>query len=225
METEKNMTEEESLQLITEMIKKAKGSFHESGTGAILWGSVVGIAGLTSFAQSYWKFSIGFDIWWIVLLAFIPQIIISTREKRNRKAVSREEDAQNAIWLVFGISIFMLNFYTNIIPGVSDRIFASEGTELLSRNLKTGVTEHFEPYVFSRFSLLLLLYAMPTLATGITRKFKPMIWAGILCYGFFLLSCFTNNTFDLLLNGIAAITCWLIPGFILRFRNTKGENC
>ncbi len=225
MATEKNMTEEESLKLITEMINKAKGSFHESGTGAILWGSVVGIAGLTSFAESYWKFSIGFDIWWIVLLAFVPQIIISAREKRNRKAVSREEDSLNAIWLVFGISIFMLNFYINIIPGVSGGILASEGTELLSRNVKTGITEHFEPYVFSKFSLLLLLYAMPTLATGITRKFKPMVWAGILCYGYFLLSCFTNTTYDLLLNGIAGISCWLIPGFILRYRNAKEKNC
>ncbi len=225
MENEETLTEEESLRLITEMIHKAKGSFHESGTGAILWGSVVGMAGLISFAENYGKFSIGFDIWWIVLAAFIPQIIITIREKQQKKAVARSEDAMNAIWLVFGISIFMLNFYANIVPGASERIFAAEGSELLIRNLKTGVTEHFQPYVFSRFSLLLLLYAMPTLATGIIHKFKPMVWGGVLCYGYFLISCFTNSTYDLLLNGIAGITCWLIPGLILKFRKPKGENC
>jgi len=114
MEEEKKLTEQESLQLITEMIHKARSSFHESGTGSILWGTVVGIAGLTSFAEQYWHFNIGFDIWLIVLAAFIPQIIISIREGRNRKVVAYEETFMNAIWLVFGISIFMLIFYLNI---------------------------------------------------------------------------------------------------------------
>ena len=40
MENE-NFSERQSLQLITNMIQKAKHSFHENGTSAILWGSVV----------------------------------------------------------------------------------------------------------------------------------------------------------------------------------------
>jgi hypothetical protein len=119
MTQEKELTEQESLQLITEMIHKAKSSFHESGTSAILWGSVVGFAGLMSFAERFWGFSIGFDIWLIVLAAFIPQIIISIREGKNRKVVTYEESSQNAIWLVYGVSIFALNFYLNVVPGAS----------------------------------------------------------------------------------------------------------
>ena len=62
MEEEK-FSEQESLKLISEMIQKAKHSFHENGTSAILWGSVVGIAGIISFAELFWHFYIGFDIW------------------------------------------------------------------------------------------------------------------------------------------------------------------
>ncbi len=225
MAEEKELTEQESLQLITEMIHKAKSSFHESGTSAILWGSVVAIAGLISFAERYWDFYIGFDIWLIVLAAFIPQIVISIREKKNRKVIAYEESSQNAIWLVFGVSIFALNFFMNIVPGVSDRIFASEGKELLLKNLATGEIVHYTPSIMSGYSLLLLLYAMPTLATGLARKFKPMIAGGILCYLYFLISCFTTTTHDLLLNGIAGITCWLIPGLVLRDRYIKGKHC
>ena len=225
MAEDKELTEQESLQLITEMIHKAKSSFHDSGTGAILWGTVVGIAGLMSFAERYWNFSIGFDIWLIVLAAFIPQIIISIRERRNRKVVAYEESSMNAIWLVFGISIFMFNIFANIVPGITDKILASEGQELLLRNLKTGETAHYIPSVISGYSLLLLLFAMPTLATGLSRKFQPMITGGVLCYLYFIISCFTNTTYDLLLSGIAGITCWLIPGLVLRNRYLKGKNC
>jgi hypothetical protein len=77
--------------------------------------------------------------------------------------------------------------------------------------------------VVSAYSLLLLLYAMPTLATGIARKFAPMLVGGILCYIYFIISCFTSSTYDLLLNGLAGITCWLIPGFVLRDRYLKGK--
>lgn len=220
---EKVLTEKESLELITDMINKAKGGYHESGANGILWGSMVGIAGLTSFAERLGHFYIGFDIWLIVLAAFIPQMIISMRERKSKKVVTHQESAMNAIFLVFGISVFALNYYLNVVPFTSDALLASEGQELLLRNIKTGVTEHYRPSVMSGYSLLLLLYAIPTLATGISRKFMPMTIGGILCYLYFIISIYTNTTYDLLLNGIAGITCWLIPGLVLRNRYLKGK--
>ena len=43
---EKQITQQESLLLITEMINKAKTSFHENGSSAILWGSIIAFCGL-----------------------------------------------------------------------------------------------------------------------------------------------------------------------------------
>lgn len=218
MPAEKEFTEQESLQLITEMILKAKHSFHESGTSAILWGSVIGIAGLLSFAERYFDFYIGFDIWLIVSAAIIPQIFISIKEVKNRKVLTYQESSMDAIGLAFGISIFALIFFLNVVPGVSDKIFASEKQELLIKNLTTGEMKHYVPGIMSGNSLLLLLYAFQSMAIGIACKFKPMLIGGILCFGYFIISCYTISMYDLLLNGIAGITCWLIPGLILRFR-------
>lgn len=217
MEEEKSLSRQESLQLITEMISKAKAHFHESGTSAILWGSVVGIAGLVSFAELYWNFTIGFDIWLLVLAAIIPQVFIGIKESRRRKVVSHTEAAVDAAWLAYGISIFALVFYLNIVPGVTDKILAQEGVSLL-RTGPDGSTAQFRYFIPSYGSLLLLLYAIPTLATGIAHKFRPMFWAAILCYIFFIISCFTPRTYDMLLNGLAGIFNWLIPGLILRRR-------
>lgn len=222
---DKSLSNKESLELITKMIQKAKGGFHNNGTSLILWGTVIALAGIINFAEVTWNFYIGFDIWIIVLAAIIPQVFISIKERKTRQAVSHESSFMNAIWLVYGISIFALLFYFNIVPRVSDHFFAQQGNELLLKDIKTGTLKHFIPDVLSSFSLLLLLYAIPTLITGLARNFKPMIIGGILCYLFFILSCFTETKWDMLLNSAAAVFNWLIPGFILRRRFLKGENC
>ena len=214
MENEK-FSEQESLKLITEMIQKAKHSFHENGTSAILWGSVVGLTGLINFAEIYWHFDLGFDIGLLILAAIIPQIFISIRESRSRKVVTHTEAAMNTIWIAFGISIFALLFYIHIVPGVSDKFYVSQGISIIEK-AADGTTEPFHFFPLSHGSLLLLLYAIPTLATGIAHKFKPMLWAAILCYVFFIISCFTTSAYDMLLNGLAGIFNWLIPGLILR---------
>lgn len=221
---DKPLTEKESLQLITEMISKAKHSYHENGTSAILWGSVVAFCGFVSFAELYWHFSIGFDIWLLTLVAFIPQIFITIRARRNRKVISHTEAAMNTIWLVFTISMFALVFYFNVVPGITDGFLSKEGTKILATGAD-GKAFNFHYQVPSAGSLLILMYAIPTCATGLAYKFKPMIFASVLCYAFFVVSCFTPTAYDMLLNGLAGIFNWLIPGLILRgqFKRENGS--
>jgi len=226
MNEEKQMTEQESLRLITEMIGKAKSGFHSNGTSSIMWGAVIAVCGLVHFAQLNWNFRIGFDIWLLTLVALVPQIIMAVRARRNKKVVGHLETAIDAIWIVYAISIFALVFYLNVVPGVTASMFEAEGTKVFQQTIN-GKTEPFSFFVTSRGSLFLLLYAMPTLATGIIMKFKPMLYAAILCYGFFILSCYTELKYDMLLNGLAGIFNWLIPGLILRrkcLNNKKAVN-
>lgn len=216
---EKQLSEKESLQLITEMISKAKRSYHENGTSAILWGSVVAVCGFVDFAEIYWHFWIGFDIWLLTLAAFIPQLFITIRQRRNRKVVSHTEAAMNAIWTVFTISMFALVFYLNVVPWVTDRILTNEGVKIAVT--AAGNTHGFHYDVPSAASLLILMYAIPTCATGLAYKFRAMIIGSILCYAFFIISCFTPAAYDMLLNGFAGVFNWLIPGIILRRQFTR----
>ncbi|MBA4196005.1 MAG: hypothetical protein C0459_00495 [Chitinophaga sp.] len=226
MEEEKELSEQESLKLITEMIQKAKGGFHENGTSAILWGSVVSIAGFISFTENYFRYYIGFDIWLIVLAAIIPQIFISIKENRNKKVVSHDEKFMDATWLVYGISIFALMFYINVVPSVSEHFIADyDKSQLLIKNLQTGAIQNWKPFIFGQSSLYLLLFSIPTLITGIARRFKPMLFGGLLCLALFITSCYTTTMWDMLLMALAGIFNWLIPGIILRSRFLKGKNC
>jgi cytochrome b561 len=222
---EKSFNERESLQLISEMIGKAKSNFHESGTSAILWGTVVGICGLISFAQQQWHFSIGFDIWWLTLAAVIPQVWISIRESKRRTVKTHAQFATDVVWTVYAISLVALVLYGNIVPGVSDRMFAEEGTQLLSKNATTGELTQLHVFLPSMSSVFLIIYAFPTLATGLINKFKAMVLGAVICYVFFVLSLYTSFKYDMLLSGLAGIANWLIPGLILRNRYLKGKAC
>jgi hypothetical protein len=221
---QENFSEQDSLRLITEMIQKAKGNhFHENGTSAIIWGGIVGFCGLISFAQKQWSFYIGFDVWLLTLAALIPQIYFAIRDKKRRIVRSDMQVALDAVWVVYGISIFAIVLYGNIVGFTTENILKANGTELLERNIATNVTKHVLPFPPSFTSLLMIIYAFPTLTTGIARKFTPMTVGAIFCYAFFITSLFTENKYDLLLSGFAAIGNWLIPGLILRKHYKKAK--
>lgn len=225
MNEELPMNEQESLRLITDMIAKAKAShFHEDGTSAILWGSVVGFCGLMSFVDDYFKLNIDFDWWIFTLIAIVPQIFISIKEKRNRVVKTDMQVAMDAVWTVYGISMFAITLYINIIPTTSAHLFAANGITLFQKNA-AGLIEPFRPFALSGISLLLILFAFPTLITGLARRFKPMIYGAMACYVFFLISLYTSTMYDNLWAGLAGIGNWLIPGLILRNRYIKGKSC
>jgi hypothetical protein len=226
---EENMTNEESLRLITDMIQKAKGTINENGTSSILWGSVIAFCGFVNFAQAVWHFSIGFDIWILALVAIVPQIIISIQERKRHLIRTHTQIALDAVWMVYTISIFALIFYINIVPTQ----FVKEFTNYISANLKydgqylqshgspTASTPHLTISsipVPSVFSLFLIMYAFPTMITGLITSFKPMVLGAVLCYAFFAISLFTPHTWDAVLVSLSGIFNWLIPGILLRKR-------
>lgn len=219
MADEKQLSEKESLQLITEMISKAKSSYHERGTGPILWGTVVFVASFTNYLQREFDFSLGFDVWLLVLGALIPQIFISIKEKKDKVVRSFEDEAVDAVWLTYALTLFGLTLYQNIVPRITNDLILAEGWQLMKHYTDGSRPDELQqPFTLSIFSIYILIYAFPTLVTGIAKKYKPMTLGALLTYGLFLLSCFTETKIDFLLGAIAAVVCWLIPGLILRNR-------
>ncbi len=216
MANETKFSEQESLQLIAEMIKKAKGSYHDTGIGSLLWGTVVSIASLMSYLQREYDFTLAIDIWWLVFAAIVPQVYIAIKEKNNVKAKQYDDDLVNAVWLVFGISIFGLSFYQNIVPVQTERLIAEEGWTMMKHFSDGRPDEVIRPFTPSLYSVYILIYAFPTLVTGMVKKFNPMKIGAIITYGLFILSLFTDSKYDMLLGSASALVCWFIPGVILR---------
>jgi hypothetical protein len=219
---EHQLSEQESLQLITEMIQKAKKSYHETGISALLWGTAVFIASFTNYVQLELDKQLPFDIWLIVLFAIIPQVVINIRESKFRKFRSHTDVAVDAVWIVYAVTLFGLILYQNVVPGVTIKLVHAEGWQMVKHSLNNGVPdEPLRPFAPSFTSILILIYALPTLATGIIKQFRPMMIGAIITYGLFIVSCFTENKYDMLLSALTALVCWFIPGIVLRKRYLK----
>ncbi len=185
------MTEEESLALITSMIRKAKCDYEESGISALMWGSVITFCSLIDFISYFQKWEWANYIWFLPLIVVIPQIIIGIREGRKKKIKSYHDDTMSGIWISFGISILLFSYFNSRYP-----------------------VTHVE-------SAYIILYGIPTFTTGMVRRFFPMTLGGIACWIIAIITIYVNFPYTMLLTALAAIVAWFIPGLILRSRYLK----
>lgn len=211
MQQEKQLSEKESLELITMMINKARDSYHDTGTAAIMWGAIIAICSLVKLAEIQFGFRLPFDIYWITFLAVIPQILISIREKKMRKVKTYDDVYMSYLWLAFGICVFLMIFITNAVFGMWQPLVVK-----LGENPAKGFYEFVAP-------LFLLLYGFPTFVTGAACKFRPMLFGGIFCWICCIITIYSTIKIDLLLVAASAIFAWLIPGIIMEkdYRNAK----
>lgn len=186
MEREKELSSQESLDLITSMIAKAKNDYQNTGISALFWGSIIIFCSLVTFFNYYWKWEALKYIWFITFIAIIPQIFISSRERKLRKHRGHHEDLIGGIWISYAIAISMMT-YVDFVYNIYHSDF-----------------------------IYLLLYGMPTFATGYARRFRPMIIGGIASWVLAILSLSTPWPYFMLYNAAAALLAWFIPGLILR---------
>jgi hypothetical protein len=214
---EKQLTEKESLDLIAMMINKAKDSYHDTGIGAMMWGAVIAVCSLVKLSELQFDFRLPFDIYWLTILAVVPQIFITIREKKERKVKTYDDIYMDYLWLGFGISIFLMIFITNAIFGSWEPV-AIEYNQLAGHSSVFKFREFIAP-------LFLLLYGIPTFVTGAACKFRPMLWGGLLCWVCCIITIYTTIKIDLLLTAFSAIFAWLIPGIIMKrdYRKAKKE--
>ena len=215
IQPEKKLSEKESLNLIAQMINKAKDSCHDTGIAAIMWGAVIAICSLVRLSEIHFGYELPFDIYWLTFTAVSPQIYFTVKEKKQRKAKAYGDVFFDNLWMAFGICIFLMIFITSSIYNEL-KPMAEEYQKLSGRSVP------FHIYEFSS-SFFLLLYGLPTFVTGVSMKFKPMLWGGLLCWVCCIITLYTTIKIDLILIAVSSIFAWFIPGLIMEkdYRNAK----
>jgi len=194
-EKEPQLSGEESLKLINEMIGKAKQSYVSKGIASIVWGILIVVCSLLTWMQVQYKIDLGFDVWLLVFIAVIPQLLSSIKEKKQKTFVGHDEITMRYVWTTFGICIFILSFYS------------------------------YKVYGNNTASLFMMMYGVPTFITGGIFKFKPMILGGLICWGLSVGSLYTPLATDMLFMAACGLFAWLIPGIILWNRYKKNQAC
>jgi len=186
MEQEKNLSREQSLELITSMISQAKNDYFDTGISALLWGSVIIFCSLATYVNQRLQWTVLNYIWFLTVAAFVPQVIISIREGRRRRYKSHQSDLIGGVWISYAIAIFLFSYVDYVL------------------NIRQDAP------------IYLTLFGIPTFATGYGRKFIPMLIGGLACWGLAILALYIPYPNALFLMAAGALLAWFIPGLFLR---------
>lgn len=190
-----NMTEAESMQLISSMINRAKNRFNETGFLYLLWGWVVLMCCITQFVAAYFfNYGSAYYIWFLTWIVLLYQIFFLRRKRKSRKVRTYTDDINQFVWITFFICGMLLVFIL----------------------IQFKTYEVINPAV-------LVMYGMPIFLSGVILKFRPLLIGGIVCWLFAAASPFIDSEFQLLLIAGSIISGWIIPGYLLK-QKFKKEN-
>ena len=189
---ESNITEKDSLKLITEMIKAAKGNANQSFFHIIMWGWVISTICIAQFIMirfSDWgKNSV--YIWLLVLPFGIVSSVYGYKQGRKEKVKTFIDSVYAWVWIAFVISLTLVLIIS-------------------FRN------------VMSITPLVLVTAGTATFLSGQIIKFKPLIWGGLAFWGWSLVAFGLQNELNLIINALAIFTGYLIPGYMLKNKLKK----
>jgi hypothetical protein len=192
---EKEFTPEESLQLISQIITKARRNIKIAGFFFILWGWVTVFAALTCFfiikyfcsIHLYKYIDLGTWMAWLIpiFIGCVISIIHGNKLKRIERAKSQIGSIIQVLWFSNAIVLTLAGF--------------------ISYKLK-----------FYPAPLILIIIGLSTYMTGYIIKFNPLKYGGIIFWISGILSVFILNEYQLVLTAVSIVLGYLVPGYLLK---------
>lgn len=106
----KNITEQESLQIILSMMEKTKQRLTDNSKYFLMWGIAVIVCALLQYALLKNLQSGTQRVWLLMPIMAIIHLILSYRDRKKEKVVTHNKNSINAIWLSLGIGFVVLTF-------------------------------------------------------------------------------------------------------------------
>lgn len=189
------LTEKQSLDIIQEMIMKAKNQYSEDGQYYLLWGWVILFCSIAHFVLDVLlNFDRPWQVWGVTWIVAVYMVISIRLKERKAKVKTYSDEIIGAVWICFVIMMVVTFF----------------------------ILQRFVPeFYLYNFLFILVLYGMPTFLSGAILQFRPLIIGGIACWILAAAGGFVSFRFHPLFVSAAVICAWIIPGHILRFRFKK----
>ena len=194
---EKQLSEQDSLRLIQEMIHTAKKEQKDDGKSWIIWGWLLFFASFLSFLNQKFHWFNDFFFWDIFGLCTILLLIYEAIRYFTSKRIDRVRTYTRDLLEKLNIGFFI--FLLLIILSINAGLFSSHG----------GVHPVYG------FALLLGLYGFWILVYGAVLNFRPSIIGAYITWGFAFASLFVNKFEHTMLLHAGAVLCgYIIPGHI-----------
>lgn len=191
-----NLSPQDSLSLIQNMIAKTRQDMGDNSSHFLLWGWITLVACVGQFVL---KNVFQYEKHYLVWLLIIPGVIISTylgiKDKKTQRVNTYIGESMKYLWMGMGISYFVLSM-------------------ILSRmGWNTNV-----------FPFFMLLYGLGTFVSGQFLQFKPLIWGGVAAWALAITSAYFNYDYQMLFGAAAILVSYIIPAYLLRYKNKSSHN-
>jgi len=183
----KELSQEESLKVIDDMIHLAKNKITETGFHFLLWGILCILASLSQYVLIVQGMvSQSGLVWGVMTVIGVPIAIFYERNNHRKKQVSTKFDKiYGYLWLGFGITMFItiyLSAALNVYP----------------------------------ISFILVLVGLATFVSGAINNFRPLIIGAVVFWLAAVLCPLLDGKMQLLVNALAIFIGYIIPGLLLR---------
>jgi hypothetical protein len=181
-----NFTAEQSLELISGMIRQAKGNVSYNSKYFLLWGWCIALADLGMYSlMRFTDYNRPYLVWLISIPAVFVTIYFAMQEKRQSATLTVVERMIMWMWIVF---FFIMG-------------------PVIAFGYK--INYQINP-------LILLMTAFPTAVTGIVLRFRPLIFGGVGFWVFAMLAFVVDAQTQPLIGALAMVAGYLIPGYLLK---------
>ncbi|HZY77970.1 MAG TPA: hypothetical protein VFE50_00510 [Cyclobacteriaceae bacterium] len=187
MDTENNnLTAQQSLDIITSMIRQVKGNISYNSFYFLLWGWTIVIANLGVFIMiRFTDIKNPTMIFMITIISAIISIVYSARKSKTIQTKTVLDSVNMWLWIGYGITCFTIVAFGN----------------------KTNW--QINPIVITMGSV-------PTFATGIMLRFKPLVFGGVALWLFGIVLFLLPSDLQFLIAAIAITIGYLVPGYMLK---------
>lgn len=183
----KELTKDESLELITQMIGQAKRNLAKGGSFYfLLWGWVIMLANLGHYTiQKYDLFDYPYIVWVLIIPAVILTIWYSAKQDKAAGVVSHYDRIYGTIWIGIFISIMTLLVFMAKIN-------------------------------FNHNAVILLFSGLGTYLSGSLLRFKPLLIGGVSLWVASVIAFNVSILDQYLVAAVALVIGYLIPGYLLK---------
>lgn len=109
MKTEtENLSAQQSLDIITSMIRQAKGNVQKNTFYFLLWGWVITLANLGMFVLGQMHYRHPYMVWLITIPAWLLTMYRVVKQGKTAKTTSHFDKISGSLWISFGVCIFTL---------------------------------------------------------------------------------------------------------------------
>ncbi|MGE0568841.1 MAG: hypothetical protein AB7O73_12920 [Bacteroidia bacterium] len=191
---EEILNPEESLQIINQVINRAKNRIADDGVLFIFWGWLVIVASMINYFTVKTGYDYGYLAWIILMpLGGIYSAIYGYKQKKKSQSNSYVGMYLGYLWTAFGIALLISLIF------------------MYPHGVKTT-------YFF-----LMLLYGIATMVSGGLLQFKPLVFGGVFSFVCAVASVFVPDLEQLLIIALAIFGSYVVPGHLLRSKY-KSQN-